>query len=108
MTNVKYEAWMNGRALSELSPDLFICSIRQEAPKVSISESVIAGRYGAMADGRQMSGAKVSIGFYLKKSNGPYRQRADDSSPISKPSGTLKISASASIVSNFGRRSPAS
>lgn len=92
MTNVKYEAWMNGRALSELSPDLFICSIRQETPKISFNESVIAGRLGSMADSRQMSGAKVSIGFYLKKSNGPYRQQVISEAAAWAKGGVLTIS----------------
>lgn len=92
MTNTKYEAWMNGEALSGISPDLYISSIKATPPKATVTASEMAKRNGEHIDSIRWKGTSVSISFILRKSTGKIRQEIVQKVCAWAAKGVLEIS----------------
>lgn len=74
MTNVNYEAWLDGISLSSFSPYLYISGIAYKNAECSFGTYELAGRYGEREQSRKWKGAQVEISFYLKKMDVRERQ----------------------------------
>lgn len=74
MTNVKYEAWMNGEALGSVSPYLYITGIECRPAALTVRTVEPGARDGEMEGVSRWKGATVTISFILQKSSGPERE----------------------------------
>ena len=92
MTNAKYEAWMNGKALGDVSPDLFITGIAYKPASPTVSVVELAGMNGEMEGASRWSGATVTISFILQRSTEAKRQEIIQAVYAWAKRGTLEIS----------------
>ena len=93
MTNAKYEAWLNGEALSNISPEIYISSIKATPPKATLKASEIANRPGQRLNSVRWKDATVTISFVTRKIAGHDRQAiVQDVYAWAASGGTLEIS----------------
>ena len=72
----RYEAYMDGVALSSISDKLLITNINHEAPKITNRSSQLANRHGLYIYGRYKESARVTITFALRIYDIAERQQA--------------------------------
>ena len=93
MTNEKYEAWLNGRALSAVSPEIYISSIRYEPPQLTVQTSEAAKRNGLLLESTKWGAGKVTISFVMHRMPGHIRQRIiQEAAAWAAAGGVLQIS----------------
>lgn len=92
MTNIRFEAWMNGAALGSVSPDLYITEISARPASRTTGTSEIYGRNGELEGSTKWRGATVTISFILKKSTETARQKIVSDVAAWADRGVLEIS----------------
>lgn len=70
----RYEAYMDGEALSAVDPSLLILDIHHNDPGLQIKKNALGGRDGAVVTGRYLEKASVTISFAIREYNIANRQ----------------------------------
>ena len=72
----RYEAYMDGEALSAVDPSIVVLDIAHSDPGLQIKRSTLGGRDGAIVNGKYIERASVTISFMLRVYNIADRQAA--------------------------------
>lgn len=92
MINSRFEAWMNGEALSSISPNLFITEIKYTPAEPEIRTIETVRRMGEHIESVKWKGAKVDISFILRKTTETERQNTVAQAAAWAQGGFLQIS----------------
>ena len=92
MTNIRFEAWMNGVALGSVSPDLYITEISTRPASRTTVTSEIYGRNGELEGATKWKGTSVVISFVIKKNTETNRQKIVSDVAAWAERGVLEVS----------------